>query len=56
MALASGGFFIGINVLLLYYLVSAYAEEYMKYSASNNIFIANKEPNESNLIFFCILI
>ena len=55
-ALAYGGFLVGINTLLLYYLVSAYAEEYMKYSASNNMFLANKEPNESNLIFFCILV
>lgn len=28
----------------------------MKYSAGNNMFLANKEPNESNLIFFCILV
>jgi len=55
-ALAYGGFLTGINVLLLYYLVSAYAEEYMKYSTGNNLFLANKETNESNLIFFCILI
>ncbi|MCX6824557.1 MAG: PrsW family glutamic-type intramembrane protease [candidate division SR1 bacterium] len=55
-ALAYGGFLVGINTLILYYLVSAYAEEYMKYSAGNNMFLANKEPNESNLIFFCILV
>lgn len=55
-ALAYGGFITGINVLLLYYLVSAYAEEYMKYSAGNNMFLASKEPNENNLIFFCILV
>ena len=55
-ALAYGGFLAGINTLILYYLVSAYAEEYMKYSTSNNMFLAEKEPNESNLIFFCILI
>lgn len=55
-ALAYGGFLTGINVLLLYYLVSAYAEEYLKYSTGNNLFLANKETNESNLIFFCILI
>jgi len=55
-ALAYGGFLVGINTLILYYLVSAYAEEYMKYSAGNNMFFASKEPNESNLIFFCILV
>ncbi|MEI7558950.1 MAG: hypothetical protein WCJ45_09625 [bacterium] len=47
---------IGMNALILYYLVSAYAEEYMKYSAGNNMQLAEKEPNENNLIFFCILI
>ena len=55
-ALAYGGFLAGINTLILYYLVSAYAEEYMKYSGGNNLFLASKEPNESNLIFFCILV
>lgn len=55
-ALAYGGMLTGINILLLYYLVSAYAEEYMKYSASNNLFLAEKESNPSNLIFFCILV
>lgn len=55
-ALAYWGFLAWINTLILYYLVSAYAEEYMKYSAGNNMFLANKEPNESNLIFFCILV
>jgi len=55
-ALAYGGLLIGINTLILYYLISAYAEEYMKYSAGNNMFLANNEPNESNLIFFCILV
>ncbi len=28
----------------------------MKYSAGNNLFLADKEPNPSNLIFFCILV
>lgn len=55
-ALAYGGFLAWINTLILYYLVSAYAEEYMKYSAGNNMFLAENQPNESNLIFFCILI
>ncbi|HBB03579.1 TPA: hypothetical protein DCZ39_01570 [Patescibacteria group bacterium] len=55
-ALAYGGFITGINTLILYYLISAYAEEYMKYSAGNNMFVANKDPNPSNLIFFCILV
>jgi len=55
--LAYGGFISGINVLLLYYLVSAYAEEYMKYTAGNNMFLNDKEDqNPSNLIFFCILV
>ncbi len=55
-ALAYGGLVSGINVLIIYYLVSAYAEEYMKYSAGNNMFLASQDANESNLIFFCILV
>lgn len=55
-ALAYGGLITGINVLILYTLVSAYAEEYMKYSAGNNMFLANQDANPSNLIFFCILV
>ncbi len=54
--IAYGGYVTGINVLILYYLVSAYAEEYMKYSAGNNLFLATKSENTTDLIFFCILI
>lgn len=55
-AIAYWGFLIWINVLIIYYLVSAYAEEYLKYSTGNNVFLASKENNTSNIIFFCILI
>jgi len=55
-AIAYGGFLIGINVLIIYYLVSAYAEEYLKFSSGNNLFLGEKEHNPSNLIFFCILV
>ena len=55
-AIAYWGFLIWINVLIIYYLVSAYAEEYLKYSTGNNLFLASKKNNKSNLIFFCILI
>lgn len=55
-AVAYGGWLTGINILILYYIISAYAEEYMKYSAGNNMWLANQEDNPSNLIFFCILI
>lgn len=55
-AIAYWGFLIWINVLIIYYLVSAYAEEYLKYSTGNNLFLASKENNTSNIIFFCILI
>ncbi len=55
-AVAYGGWLTGINILILYYIISAYAEEYMKYSAGNNMWLANQEDNQSNLIFFCILI
>lgn len=55
-AIAYWGFLIWINVLIIYYLISAYAEEYLKYSTGNNVFLASKENNTSNIIFFCILI
>lgn len=55
-AIAYWGFLIGMNVLIIYYLVSAYAEEYLKYSTGSNLFLASKDKNKSNLIFFCILI
>ena len=55
-AIAYWGFLIWINVLIIYYLVSAYAEEYLKYSTGNNLFLTSKENNTSNIIFFCILI
>lgn len=55
-AIAYGGFLIGVNVLIIYYLISAYAEEYLKYSSGNNLFLGQKDQNPSNLIFFCILI
>ncbi len=54
--IAYGGYFTWINLLILYYLVAAYAEEYMKYTWGTNMFLANKETNESNMIFFCILV
>lgn len=55
-AIAYGGLITGINVMIVYYLISAYAEEYMKYSAGSNVLLANKDPNENNLIFICILV
>lgn len=54
--IAYGGLLIWINTILLYYIIAAYAEEYIKYSTGNNVFLANKETNQSNLIFFCVLI
>lgn len=55
-AIAYWSFFVWINVIIIYYLVSAYAEEYLKYSTGTNLFLASKEKNTSNLIFFCILV
>lgn len=48
------GFFLWLQSMLLYYILSAYAEEYMKYSGSNIIFIDHSNI-KSSLIFFCIL-
>jgi len=49
-------YFIGINFVILYYLISAYAEEYMKFSAGNDLFIKQDRKNLNDLILFCILI
>jgi len=45
---------LGINSLLLYYIITAYAEEYMKYTSSTML-LKNTEKIK-NGIFFCILI
>jgi RsiW-degrading membrane proteinase PrsW (M82 family) len=37
-------------------LVSAYAEEYLKYNAGNNLLYEEKRINQTDLILFCILI
>ncbi|MFA5748418.1 MAG: PrsW family glutamic-type intramembrane protease, partial [Candidatus Absconditabacterales bacterium] len=50
------GYFSGIGFLMLYYLISAYAEEYMKFSAANNLFFSENRKNQTDLIFFCILV
>lgn len=56
-ALSYGGYLLGIDILILYYLVSAYAEEYLKYSSGNNIFFREDgQHNLRDLIFFCIII
>ena len=54
-AIAYWWYFIWINFVILYYLISAYAEEYMKFSASNDLVLGTRK-NLTDLIFFCILI
>ena len=49
-----GGIFLWLNSMILYYLISAYAEEYMKYSGSTIVF-REHESIPSSLIFFCVL-
>lgn len=48
------GVFLGIQSMILYYVLSAYAEEYMKYSWSHIVFKGNDNIKNS-LIFFCVL-
>gem|GEM_PF-7114347 len=55
-AIGYGGYLLGIDVLILYYLVSAYAEEYLKYTSGNNVFFKEEGHSARDLIFFCILI
>ncbi len=42
--------------ILIFYLVSAYAEEYFKFSSSNNIYLKEWSKNPRDLIFYSILI
>lgn len=51
-----GWYHMGISMMIMYYIITAYAEEYMKYSASNNMMIMDKRKNPTDLIFFCVLI
>lgn len=54
-AAALGGIFWGINTLILYYIIAAYAEEYMKYTSST-LFFGETFHGISDMIFFCILL
>ena len=49
-----GWIFLGLNSMILYYIISAYAEEYMKYSGSSIVF-REHQSIPSSLIFFCVL-
>ncbi|MCF7835182.1 PrsW family intramembrane metalloprotease [Candidatus Gracilibacteria bacterium] len=53
--IAYGGYSVGLTVVLVYYFMSAYAEEIMKFGVSENMFIKNGK-NKSDLIFFAILV
>ncbi|MBU1757906.1 hypothetical protein KKG31_01795 [Patescibacteria group bacterium] len=54
--LAYGSYRLGVGSVLLYYLVSAYSEEYLKFSSSNNLYLKEESRNPRDLIFYCILI
>lgn len=56
---------LGISMSVMYYIISSYAEEYLKYWAWNDVFLWENEKKqdwnlyrygESDLIFFCMLI
>ena len=49
-----GWILLGLNSMILYYIISAYAEEYMKYSGSTIVFREHQNI-PSSLIFFCVL-
>lgn len=55
-AIGYGGYLLWLNFLLLFYIISAYSEEYLKYSAGTNLFSREKNANTRDLIFFCLLI
>lgn len=56
LAIAYGGYILGLSSVLIFFLVSAYAEEYLKYNAGNNLLYEEKRINTTDLILFCILI
>jgi RsiW-degrading membrane proteinase PrsW (M82 family) len=56
LAIAYGGYVLGLSSVLIFFLVSAYAEEYLKYNAGNNLLYEEKRINTTDLILFCILI
>jgi RsiW-degrading membrane proteinase PrsW (M82 family) len=55
-AIAYGGYLLGLSSVLIFFLVSAYAEEYLKYNTGNNLLYEEKRINTTDLILFCILI
>lgn len=50
-----GWYITWITVVLMYYFLAAYAEEIIKFTAGENIFL-KQWKNNSDLIFFCILV
>lgn len=56
LAIAYGSYILGLSSVLIFFLVSAYAEEYLKYNAGNNLLYEEKRINTTDLILFCILI
>lgn len=54
--LGYGGYLSWLNTLLLFYLISAFAEEYLKYSSGTTLFLKEGWVNARDLMFFCILI
>lgn len=50
-----GGLLLGINSLILYYIITAYAEEYLKYTSSTTL-LKSWSDDLKNGIFFCVLL
>lgn len=51
-----GSFALGISAIVLFYILSAYAEEYLKYNTGNNLLMEEKRKEQTDIILFCILI
>lgn len=51
-----GSFALGISTAILFYILSAYAEEYLKYNTGNNLLMEEKRKEQTDIILFCILI
>ena len=51
-----GSYTLGISTAILFYMLSAYAEEYLKYNTGNNLLMEEKRKEQTDIILFCILI
>lgn len=50
------GYYLGVSIVIMFILISAYAEEYLKFNTWENIFNSEKNTFPTDLILFSMLI